>query len=55
MERNCLFAEAAWVLNGVGLGWLFRFRLEAWEDILSSIVVWVRMDIDLRCVESSQF
>ncbi len=36
------------------LGWVFKFRWEAWEEILSLTVVWVRMDMDLVVVESLQ-
>ncbi len=45
VERARLFVE---------LGWVFKLRWEAWEEILSSTAVWVRMDIELAVAESLQ-
>ncbi len=45
VERAHLFVE---------LGCLFKLRWEAWEEILSSTAVWVRMDIELVVAESLQ-
>ena len=38
----------------VELGWVLKLRLEAWEEILLSTAVWVRMDIELAVAESLQ-
>ncbi len=38
----------------VELGWKFKLRWEAWEEILLSTAVWVRIDIELVVAESLQ-
>ncbi len=39
----------------MGLGWVFKLRWEGWDEILSSIAAWVRMDIESAVIESLQF
>ncbi len=46
--------DVEWARLFVELGCVFKLRWEAWEEILSSIAVWVRMDIESAVAESSQ-
>ncbi len=39
----------------MGLGWVFKLRWEAWDEISLSIAAWVRMDIESAVIESLQF
>ena len=52
LERARLFAVVVWAVK-VGLGCVFKLRLEAWDDISSSMAVLESRDMDSAYIESS--
>ena len=52
LERARLFAVVVWAVR-VGLGCVFKLRLEAWDDISSLMAVCESIDMDSAFIESS--
>ena len=51
-ERARLFAGVVWVVKVV-MGCVFKLRLEAWDDISSSMAVFESRDMDSAYIDSS--
>jgi hypothetical protein len=52
LERARLFAGVVWAVKVV-MGCVFKLRLEAWDDISSSMAVFESRDMDSAYIESS--
>ena len=52
LERARLFAGVVWAVKVV-LGCVFKLRLEAWDDISSSMAVCDRRDMESAFIEAS--
>ena len=51
LERARLFAVVVWALK-VGLGCVFKLRLEVWDDISSSMAVCDSKDMESAFIEA---
>jgi hypothetical protein len=51
LERARLFAGVVWAVKVV-MGCVFKLRLEAWDDISSSMAVFESRDMDSAYIES---
>ena len=52
LERARLFVGVVWAVKVV-MGCVFKLRLEAWDDISSSMAVFESRDMDSAYIESS--
>ena len=52
LERARLFVVVVWVANVV-MGCVFKLRLEAWDDISSSMAVFESREMDSAFIELS--
>ncbi len=52
LEQARLFAVVIWAVNVV-MGCVFKLRLEAWDDVSSSMAICESIDMDLAFIELS--